>query len=53
VVSLRGVAVVAFGMHAFIGIVVLAAPVAGALGLVWAIGAYSIAFGILLLGCPR
>jgi len=32
------------------GIVVLAAPGAGALGLVWAIGAYSFVFGILLVG---
>jgi len=32
------------------GIIVLAAPGAGALGLVWAIGAYSFVFGILLVG---
>ena len=32
------------------GIVVLAAPGAGALGLIWAIGAYSIVFGGLLVG---
>jgi len=32
------------------GIVVLVAPGAGALGLVWAIGAYSFVFGILLVG---
>jgi uncharacterized membrane protein HdeD (DUF308 family) len=32
------------------GIIVLAAPGAGALGLIWAIGAYSIAFGVLLVG---
>jgi uncharacterized membrane protein HdeD (DUF308 family) len=32
------------------GLVVLIAPGAGALGLVWAIGAYSIVFGILFVG---
>jgi uncharacterized membrane protein HdeD (DUF308 family) len=32
------------------GIIVLVAPGAGALGLIWVIGAYSIAFGILLVG---
>ena len=32
------------------GIIVLVAPGAGALGLIWVIGAYSIVFGILLVG---
>jgi uncharacterized membrane protein HdeD (DUF308 family) len=32
------------------GLIVLIAPGAGALGLIWAIGAYSIVFGILLVG---
>jgi uncharacterized membrane protein HdeD (DUF308 family) len=32
------------------GIIVLLAPGAGALGLIWAIAAYSIAFGVLLVG---
>jgi uncharacterized membrane protein HdeD (DUF308 family) len=32
------------------GLIVLIAPGAGALGLVWMIGAYSIVFGILLVG---
>jgi uncharacterized membrane protein HdeD (DUF308 family) len=41
---LAGVLSVAFG------ILVIAAPGAGALGLIWAIGAYSILFGILLIG---
>jgi uncharacterized membrane protein HdeD (DUF308 family) len=41
---LAGVLSVAFGF------LVIAVPGAGALGLVWAIGAYSILFGILLVG---
>jgi uncharacterized membrane protein HdeD (DUF308 family) len=41
---LAGVLSVAFGF------LVIAVPGAGALGLVWAIGAYSILFGILLIG---
>jgi uncharacterized membrane protein HdeD (DUF308 family) len=32
------------------GFLVIAVPAAGALGLVWAIGAYSILFGVLLIG---
>jgi uncharacterized membrane protein HdeD (DUF308 family) len=41
---LAGVLSVAFGF------LVIAVPAAGALGLVWAIGAYSILFGVLLIG---
>jgi uncharacterized membrane protein HdeD (DUF308 family) len=37
-------------MSVIFGIIVLVAPGAGALGLVWAIGAYSVVFGILLVG---
>jgi uncharacterized membrane protein HdeD (DUF308 family) len=32
------------------GVIVLAAPGAGALALVWVIGVYSLVFGILLVG---
>ena len=37
-------------MSVIFGIIVVVAPGAGALGLVWAIGAYSVVFGILLVG---
>jgi uncharacterized membrane protein HdeD (DUF308 family) len=43
VVALAGALSVLFGF------IVLLAPAAGALGLVWAIGAYSVAFGIMLV----
>src|SRR6266540_2610286 len=42
--------ILAGALSVIFGLVVLAAPGAGALGLIWAIGAYSIAFGILLVG---
>jgi uncharacterized membrane protein HdeD (DUF308 family) len=42
--------ILAGAMSVIFGIVVLVAPGAGALGLVWAIGAYSVVFGILLVG---
>jgi len=42
--------IVAGVMSVIFGIIVLVAPGAGALGLVWAIGAYSVVFGILLVG---
>jgi uncharacterized membrane protein HdeD (DUF308 family) len=42
--------ILAGAMSVIFGIVVLVAPGAGALGLIWAIGAYSIVFGILLVG---
>ena len=42
--------ILAGALSVIFGIVVLAAPGAGALGLVWAIGAYSIVFGGLLAG---
>jgi len=42
--------ILAGALSVIFGIIVLIAPGAGALGLVWAIGAYSIAFGILLVG---
>jgi len=42
--------ILAGALSVIFGIVILAAPGAGALGLVWAIGAYSIVFGGLLAG---
>ena len=42
--------ILAGAMSVIFGIIVLVAPGAGALGLVWAIGAYSVVFGILLVG---
>ena len=42
--------ILAGAMSVIFGIIVLVAPGAGALGLVWAIGAYSAVFGILLVG---
>jgi uncharacterized membrane protein HdeD (DUF308 family) len=42
--------ILAGAMSVIFGIVVLVAPGAGALGLIWAIGAYSVVFGILLVG---
>ena len=42
--------ILAGALSVIFGVVVLAAPGAGALGLVWAIGAYSFVFGILLVG---
>jgi uncharacterized membrane protein HdeD (DUF308 family) len=41
--------ILAGAMSVVFGIVVLVAPGAGALGLIWAIGAYSVVFGILLV----
>ena len=43
-VALRGVAAIIFG------VLTMLAPGAGALSLVWLIGAYAIGFGVLLLG---
>ncbi|TAK47645.1 MAG: HdeD family acid-resistance protein [Xanthobacteraceae bacterium] len=37
-------------LSALFGLVVLIAPGAGALGLIWAIAAYSVAFGCMLIG---
>ncbi|MFL6971023.1 MAG: DUF308 domain-containing protein [Xanthobacteraceae bacterium] len=37
-------------MSVVFGIIVLIAPGAGALALVWIIGVYSLAFGVLLVG---
>jgi uncharacterized membrane protein HdeD (DUF308 family) len=42
--------ILAGALSVLFGILVLAAPGAGALGLIWVIGAYSIVFGILLVG---
>jgi uncharacterized membrane protein HdeD (DUF308 family) len=42
--------ILAGALSVIFGIIVLLAPGAGALGLIWVIGAYSIAFGILLVG---
>jgi uncharacterized membrane protein HdeD (DUF308 family) len=42
--------ILAGALSVLFGIIVLAAPGAGALGLIWIIGAYSIVFGILLVG---
>jgi uncharacterized membrane protein HdeD (DUF308 family) len=42
--------ILAGAVSVLFGIIVLIAPGAGALGLIWAIGAYSIVFGILLVG---
>src|SRR5918992_1526161 len=42
--------ILAGALSVIFGIIVLVAPGAGALGLIWVIGAYSIAFGILLVG---
>jgi uncharacterized membrane protein HdeD (DUF308 family) len=42
--------ILAGAVSVIFGIIVLVAPGAGALGLIWAIGAYSIAFGALLVG---
>jgi len=42
--------ILAGALSVIFGLIVLAAPGAGALALVWIIGAYSFAFGILLVG---
>jgi uncharacterized membrane protein HdeD (DUF308 family) len=42
--------ILAGALSVIFGLIVLIAPGAGALGLIWVIGAYSIAFGILLVG---
>jgi uncharacterized membrane protein HdeD (DUF308 family) len=42
--------ILAGALSVIFGLIVLAAPGAGALGLIWAIGAYSIVFGALLVG---
>jgi uncharacterized membrane protein HdeD (DUF308 family) len=42
--------ILAGALSVIFGIIVLVAPGAGALGLIWVIGAYSIAFGVLLVG---
>jgi len=42
--------ILAGALSVIFGIAVLAAPGAGALALVWVIGAYSLVFGILLVG---
>jgi uncharacterized membrane protein HdeD (DUF308 family) len=42
--------ILAGALSVIFGVIVLAAPGAGALGLIWVIGGYSIAFGILLVG---
>jgi uncharacterized membrane protein HdeD (DUF308 family) len=42
--------ILAGALSVIFGLIVLVAPGAGALGLVWAIGAYSVVFGILLVG---
>jgi len=42
--------ILAGAVSVLFGILVLAVPGAGALGLIWAIGAYAIVFGILLVG---
>lgn len=43
--------VAAGALSVLFGVLVLMAPGAGALALIWTIGAYSIAFGALLIGC--
>jgi len=42
--------ILAGALSVIFGVIVLAAPGAGALALVWVIGAYSLVFGILLVG---
>jgi uncharacterized membrane protein HdeD (DUF308 family) len=42
--------ILAGALSVIFGLIVLIAPGAGALGLIWVIGAYSIVFGILLIG---
>jgi uncharacterized membrane protein HdeD (DUF308 family) len=42
--------ILAGALSVLFGIIVIAAPGAGALALVWVIGAYSLVFGILLVG---
>src|SRR5262249_36326122 len=42
--------ILAGALSVIFGLIVLIAPGAGALGLIWAIAAYSIAFGIMLVG---
>ena len=42
--------ILAGALSVIFGVIVLAAPGAGALALVWLIGAYSLVFGILLVG---
>jgi uncharacterized membrane protein HdeD (DUF308 family) len=42
--------ILAGALSVIFGLIVLIAPGAGALGLIWVIGAYSIVFGILLVG---
>jgi uncharacterized membrane protein HdeD (DUF308 family) len=42
--------ILAGALSVIFGLIVLAAPGAGALALVWVIGVYSLAFGILLVG---
>ena len=42
--------IAAGALSVIFGLVVLVAPGAGALGLIWAIGSYAIVFGILLVG---
>jgi uncharacterized membrane protein HdeD (DUF308 family) len=42
--------ILAGALSVIFGLIVLIAPGAGALGLVWAIGAYSVVFGIMLVG---
>ena len=42
--------ILAGALSVIFGLVVLLAPGAGALGLIWAIAAYSIVFGVLLVG---
>ena len=42
--------ILAGALSVIFGLIVLIAPGAGALGLIWMIGAYSIVFGVLLVG---
>jgi uncharacterized membrane protein HdeD (DUF308 family) len=42
--------ILAGALSVIFGLIVLIAPGAGALGMIWVIGAYSFAFGILLVG---
>lgn len=42
--------ILAGALSILFGLIVLIAPGAGALGLIWAIGAYAIVFGLLLVG---
>jgi uncharacterized membrane protein HdeD (DUF308 family) len=42
--------ILAGALSVIFGVIVLVAPGAGALGLIWVIGAYSIVFGIMLVG---